>query len=152
MSDANDESKFKAAFAALLLENPANPFQAACGVFPDDNRRALWVATHWLNDEEVRKEMNRLRSKGADLDALPTKADLARSIWELTEKGLYEDRIKALKLYAEVRGFVEKAAPVSVNVNNNRVMVIRDQGTNEQWESKVAKQQADLLNASATRH
>lgn len=152
MSAEEDESKYKAAFAALLLENPANPFQAASGVFPDDTRRALWVATHWLNDAEVRKEMERLRTRGADLDALPTKAELARRAWELTDKGLFEDRIKAMKLYAEIRNFIEKAPPVAVNVNQNRVMIIRDQGTNEEWEKKVAKQQADLLNASSTRH
>lgn len=145
MSAEEDESKYKAAFAALLLENPTNPFQAANGVFPDDTRRALWIATHWLNDPEVRKEVDRLRNKGADLDALPSKADLARAAWELTQVGLFEDRIKAMKLYADIRNFIEKPNnAVNVNVNQNRVMIVKDHGSNEQWESELLKQQHDL--------
>jgi hypothetical protein len=139
-------------FAALLLDNPANPFQAACGVFPDDTRAALWIATHWLADPVVLAEKEKLRNKGADLAVLPTKADQLRSLWELTQSGAYEDRIKAHKLYAEIKGHIDKTPAVAVNVNNNRVMVIRDQGSDAQWESKVARQQEDLINAAATRH
>ena len=150
---ADPEQKEKAAFAAFLLKEPNEPFKAGLAVFPDDTRKALWVATHWLADPVVLAETKRLKAVGADLDGLPTKADLARTVWELTQMGPLEDRIKASKLYADIRGFIEKPqAQVAVNVNNNRVMVIRDQGSDADWESKVAKQQANLLNAAATRH
>ena len=150
---ADAEQKEKAAFAAFLLKEPNEPFKAGLAVFPDDTRKALWIATHWLNDPIVTAEVKRLKASGADLDGLPTKADLARTVWELTQVGPLEDRIKAAKLYGDIRGFIEKPnnAPV-VNVNNNRVMVIRDQGSDSDWEAKVAKQQANLLNAAATRH
>jgi hypothetical protein len=150
-----EQLALKPKFAAALLENPTNPFIAGQAVFPGDTARALFVSTHWLNDPEVAKEKARLRSKGADLDVLPGKADLLRSIWErMTARGcLDEDFVKLAKLYAEVKSLIEKPnTAVNVNVNNNRVMVIRDQGTDAEWESKVAKQQEQLMNASATRH
>lgn len=148
-----EQLALKAKFAAALLEAPdANPFIAAKACFPDSMPHALWAANHWPTDEGVLKEKQKIREKGEDLKGLPGKADLARRIWGYTEQGLFEDRLKALKLYAEVMGHVQKVAPVAVNVNNNKVMVIRDQGSDAQWEDKVAKQQEALLHASNTRH
>lgn len=147
-----DEEAKKAKFAALLLKTPSEPFVAAMAVEPDNNGIALWIASHWIADDEVMAHQAKLRSMGEDLSDLPSKADLARTVWQLTQQGLFEDRIKAAKLYAEVRGFIDKTPPVAVNVNNNRVMVIRDKGSNEEWENGVAKQQADLLSAASTRH
>lgn len=147
-----DETKLKAAFAALLLRTPAEPFVAGLALFPNETARALWVATHWMNDDIVKAEMKRLRNAGADLDDLPNEADLLRTVWEMTQRGMLDDRVKAAKLYADIRGYISKGPAVAVNVSNNRVMVIRDQGTNEEWEAKVAKQQANLLDAAATRH
>lgn len=148
-----EQLALKAKFAAALLEAPdANPFIAAKACFPDSMPHALWAANHWPTDEGVLKEKQKLRDKGDDLKALPGKAELARRVWSHTEVGLFEDRLKAMKLYADLMGHIEKTPPVAVNVNNNRVMVIRDQGTNAEWESKVAKQQEALLHASNTRH
>lgn len=149
-----EQLALKPKFAAMLLEHPDNAFIAAQAVFPDDMARALYIASHWLTDPDVLTEKARLRDKGADLKTLPTKADLARRAWELTDKGLFEDRIKAMKLYADIMGHIEKPqAPVTnVNVTQNRVMVVKDKGTDAQWEEGVAKQQTQLLNESATRH
>jgi len=151
--EIKDAEAKKAKFAALLMNTPNEPFVAAMGVEPDNNGIALWIATHWIGDDEVLAHQKRLRESGEDLNNLPNKAAQLAEIWKLTQHGLYEDRIKAHKLYADIKGHIEKPQPaVSVNVNNNRVMVIRDQGSDDDWEKKVAKQQSDLLSAASTRH
>ena len=151
-----DADKKKLAFAALLLKakTPEEAFSAARDIEPDEIGRALWIAHHWPHDEAVKAEMVRLKKTGAEEADLPTLADLAKNVWHLATHGCHDERIKASKLYAEMRGFIKKPdTGVSVNVNNNRVMVIREKGTNEEWEDGVAKQQAALIQAAnATKH
>lgn len=145
----------KTAFAAQLLKTPTEPFKAALLVFPFDTGRALRIANEWPNDPDVLAAIAQLNEDYGELAFLPTKADVCREIWStaLQERIPVEDKTKLLKLYAEVRGFVEKPnQSVNVNVNDNKVMVIRDQGTNEEWENKAAKQQAGLLSVSTSRH
>ncbi|WP_292414149.1 hypothetical protein [Methylophaga sp.] len=65
-----------------------------------------------------------------------------------------EDYAKLGKLYADVRGFIEKPQTTinnNNNVTNNRVMVVRENGSDEDWEAKLRKQQDNLTNAS-TKH
>ena len=151
-----DADKRKLAYAALLLKarTPDEQFAAAREIEPNEIGIALWIAHHWPHDEAVKAEMARLKKTGADGDDLPTAADLARTVWSLTQVGLFDDRIKAAKLYAEIRGLIKKPeAAVNVNVNNNRVMVIREKGTDAEWEDGVGKQQAALIQAAnATKH
>ena len=49
-TDAN-----KALFAEALLRNPIDAFKAAKTIFPkhSDNANALYVSTHWPNDDFV---------------------------------------------------------------------------------------------------
>lgn len=163
MTDATvTEIEEKAAYAALLLKDP-DPFRAALTLFPDNTNRALWVANHWPKDEEVKTLISKVKENNDEMDFLPGKADLARDIWDRM-KGKRPDGstippdsesyTKLAKLYAEVRGFIEKpAAPI---VNNNvivpRAIEVPTHGTTEEWELAAEKQQRELLNVSRSRH
>jgi hypothetical protein len=91
---------------------------------------------------------------------LPTKADLARMSWTLanTPHMLAEDRMKALRLYADIMGFISKPETTINNniLTSNKVMVVRDHGEDNIWEDKLLTQQTRLLDdaaaSEATRH
>jgi hypothetical protein len=153
------DTELKERFAAALLKHPQTMegrFQAALSVTPDTGQ-ALLMANKWVNDPEVTAAQQKLvaSSKGGELDFIQTEAEFVREI--LTEARScwdHEVKIKYYNLYAEVRGFKRNKADTQVNVqvNNNRVMVVRDLGTDQEWETKAQRQQKALItDASAVR-
>lgn len=145
------EAEEKGKFAELLLKHPNDPFKAALILFPDNTNRALMVASQWPFDSEVIAARNELNED----DFLPSKADLARSIWERmqNERLTADDYTKLGKLYADIRGFIQKASTnVSVEAVFPRAIEVPTHGTNDQWEVAAEQQQKDLLNVSRSRH
>lgn len=154
----DEEQPLKLAFAGALLKHPQDlegRFAAALSV-TSDTGRALIMANKWLDDPIVTAEQMRLL-KGADegdLNFIGTKADFAREILEQARTQWDgEVKIKFYKLYAETRGFIAKPdTNVNVQVNNNRVMVVKDMGSDDDWERKAQNQQRALIDVSASRH
>lgn len=149
------DEELKAEYARLLLKH-SDPFKAALQLFPDNTSRALRVANEWPNDPEVMAAQADLLDEDGELSYLPTKADFARNLWDKMQEDRIapEDYAKLGKLYADVRGFIEKPQTTinnNNNVTNNRVMVVRENGSDEDWEAKLRKQQEGLTNAS-TKH
>lgn len=142
------EAEEKKQFAELLLRSPDDPFKAALTLFPENTARALRVATEWPNDPEVRTFKKEINNKSDQMEFLPGKAEFCRLIWERMQNAYdAEDFAKIAKLYAETRGFIEKAVPVTnVNVQQNRVMIVKDHGDDNAWESKLKEQQRALVN------
>lgn len=145
-----NEPELKARFAEALLRRPHDAFGAACAILGNDTMRALRVSQAWPLDLEVLAVQADLLEKFGPDEFLPTKQEVARRIYNVGETAAdAKDKLAAYKLYAEVRGFIQKADNVNnVVVNNNRVMVLRDFGTDEQWETKAASQQAKLIEHS----
>lgn len=121
-----DEAEHKTAFAVELLKSPADPFRAALAVFASNTNRALWVANHWPNDSFVKEEMQRLKEESGELSFLPSKADLARSLWERahSERTSNDDFTKMARLYAEIMDFVPKVSKIDANVKNSSVVQV----------------------------
>lgn len=147
-----DERDAKAKFARLLLKEPSDPFAVALKVFPDDTKRSLWVANNWPADPEVLGLQEKATEDEGELAFLPTKGQLCRGIWEkMQDKYTDPDTYtKLAKVYAEVRGFIEKPQiAVNTNVQNvtNKVMIVRESGSDAEWERKLLEQQARLANA-----
>ncbi len=64
----------------------------------------------------------------------------------------HKDKFTGLKLVGELLGYIDKGG-VNIQNNNltvNRVMRIRDHGTDEQWEETVRMKQAKLTGHAAT--
>lgn len=137
----------KRRFAELILKTPGDPFPSALAIFPDNIQRAMHAAMQWPNDPEVLNILSELKGDVGEMGFLPTKADLGRLVWDMANNKSIEteDRLKAAKLYAEIRGFVEKPAQgPNVVVNQNRVMIVESHGNDDEWSAKLAQQQRTL--------
>ena len=139
------EEDYKKAFASEYFKNPSDPFKIACVLFPDNTNLALRVANEWPSDSFVLACLDAL----SDND-MPTEVDLCRKVWNKMEfTSDAKDFATLAKLYAEIRGFIKKQESAQVNVQvNNKVMVVKDHGTDEQWESKLIRQQTALANGT----
>lgn len=113
---ANDEAEQKTAFAVELLKTPADPFRAALAVFATNTNKALRVANEWPANSFVMAEVKRLKEEEGELSFLPSKADLARSLWERahTASTDNDDFTKMARLYAEIMDFVPKVPKVAL--------------------------------------
>jgi hypothetical protein len=139
----------KKRFAAMLLKEPGEPFKAALAAGLDTGQ-ALRASVEWINDSIVLEEQTRLieEQENGELDFLPTKAEAARLAWNIANSATFvEDKLKALKLYADMRGFIPKVEAVKIDnsVTHNKVMIVKDQGTDEEWEAKARMQQRKLV-------
>ena len=155
----DEDQRLKLAFAAALLKHPQTlegRFAAALSC-TGDTGKALLMANKWVDDPSVISEVDRLTKRGdeGDLNFIGSKADFAREVLEAGRNSWDGDtKHKFFKLYAEVRGFISKDGGTNVNVqvNNNKVMIVRDLGTDAEWEAKAAQQQRALIDVSASRH
>lgn len=145
----------KAAFAAFLFKNPNDPFGAAKHVLGNSVgvTDVATMAHIFKTDPFVLSEMKRIAEAEQNEDTLPSKADLAREIWDWVTNSAneIEDKIKAAKLYAEIRGYIDK--PAAPNTNPDivpSVMVVREHGNSDEWEKKMREQQDKLTNGQYT--
>jgi hypothetical protein len=149
------EVELKLAFAAQLLKigkNPNEAFKAALVIFPNDTSLALRAATSWINDPIVLAEKVRLTEDVGEEEFLPSRTDLLTEL-HTRAKGctFIDDYTKLMRLYFEVRGMIAKPQPnTNVNIVQNKVMIVRDHGTDENWKEGLRAQQAKLIGSGAT--
>lgn len=142
-----DES-LKPKYAALLLKEK-EPFDAALRLSPDNTGVALWCATNWTNDPEVVEEMARLKGESDAVKSIATKYDLARLYWNMAndEKIEPKDRLTAAEKFGAVAGIYDPKQNNNMNINVDaapRVMIVKDHGSNDDWEVRAATQQREL--------
>ena len=144
-----DELAQKKQFAIELLKDPSKPFIAACAVFRDDTGTALKIAGRWPTDPDVLRFQAEAVDAVGDMHFLPTKAEAARLAFSMAsdDKATRDDRLRALRLYADIRGFIEKQSPIINNniLTNNKVMVVKDHGSVDAWEDRLMQQQSKLI-------
>lgn len=123
-----DDAQLKQLFGAALGRNENNAFQSACEVFPQDTSAALWIANNWLADPVVIGArdiyLKTVESQSLLLDKDEFAAMLLKTATEKNiDKTRYaieaKERVNILKLYAEVRGFLNKNETNINNFNNN---------------------------------
>jgi len=97
-------------FAGELLRNPLKPMDAAIAVFGTERMGVTaFVAAEWPNDPKILEITNKLLGTKEGASAfMPTKEAAAIRIWQWTNEGPKDERIKAMKLLAEVSGWIEK--------------------------------------------
>ena len=148
-----NEAEAKGNFARLLLKEPGNPFAVALKVFPGDTKKALRVANEWPSDPEVLALQESATETEGELAFLPTKAKLAREVWDMMHDK-YTDAAtfaKLGKLYAEIMGLIEKpqvAVTTNVQQITNKVMIVRESVSDAEWERKLLAQQTALQNVN----
>jgi len=145
-----DDLERKIQFARFLFRDPANPFNAATSVFPDDIGEACKAALEWTKDETVINEIERLKAEKPD-EIIPDKNEALLLAWRIANNA-YEakDRISALRLFAEISGHMpDKTINKNIKTEEskiNKVMLVKDHGSNEEWESDLLNQQGKLVN------
>lgn len=154
-ADRQTEIAEKTSFAEQWLKNPSDPFKAALLVFPTNTPKALWTATNWPLDAEVLKLKRDLEDEFGEASFLPSKNELARDIWEKAKSTgdpyAYE---RLAKLYADVRGFIEKpnVAQTNIQMIAPKVIQVVNHGSDADWEKAAQKQQSELLSVSRSRN
>lgn len=145
----------KKRFAQALLECEEMPYKAALVTFPEKELLGIGmqVASEWASDPYVLTEKARLLGNSGGTDFLPSKAQQARDIYAIATATTNspEDRIKAHRLYAEMQNFIDKGAG-ALNILNQGVMIVRSQGSDEEWEKKTTEQQRTLTGDSSAIH
>ncbi len=132
----------KRAFGVRLGKGD-KPLDAALLVFSNKMPDALWAVQNWLRDpivvdarEAVENEINLL-----DKDQLLAK--LLRFADEKSPQGLPlhegKDRLGALKLYAEIQGYLSKVNidASTITHNDNRMEIILVKPPNQKIEKKI---------------
>lgn len=144
----------KKRYAEVLATMPADPFAAALQLFPGETAKALQTASELARDPEVLRQMDAIAQDKGEEALLPSKADLCREVWERMKKAEEErDFANLARLYGDIRGFIQRPneANQMVNVIEQKVMIVKDHGTNDEWEDKLKKQQHNLINAQYER-
>jgi len=139
----------KREFALRLLEARGDAHAAALRCEPFDVPSRLWLLNEGPGDPVVLAEYDRIVAERGHASFLPDKHALAAAIFDAGQKARdTDDKIKAFKLYADVMGYIEKPGTVVNNnnlVDNRSVVVVRDFGTDDDWERKLKSQQAKLI-------
>lgn len=147
-----DSIELKHLFAVNLLryDNDANKAAFQTVAFPGD---ALQIARAWPDDPVVQQHVEELLNTGEAKSLMPTKERMARDVYKIATGDRDSDvRLKAHRLYAEIMGFIEKpSSPITNNILNQGVMIVKEAGSNEEWEQKALAHQRTLTgHATAT--
>lgn len=115
-----DDEKLKKLFGVEWARSE-KPFDAACKVFDTDISAALWIASNWLTDPLVLAAKDVYLKEVNAKSALLDKDEFAAMLMMTAQAGKLEDKelINLLKLYADVRGFLNKDNNTVNNFNNN---------------------------------
>lgn len=142
-----DNEALKRDFAANLLRCNDDPWKAGFATHPDAGI-ALQMARDWPRDPFVIAEKAKLLSSSDAKTFLPTKELQAKDIYAMATNATIEteDRLKAHRLYAEIMGFIEKPTPgIQNNILNQGVMIVKDAGSDADWQEKASSQQRTLV-------
>lgn len=103
----------------------------------------------WNADPVCIQERTRLLEEYGEFAELPTKETILKEVLTLARHKGYNARERRdfYSLYSEMSGYTGRnsAAAPSVSVFANKVMYVPAQGSDETWEAKAAKQQAQLV-------
>ena len=139
----------KKIFARALFRDPGNLFNAAMEAWEGDAGQACNHTLLWKNDPDVLAEIKLLNSRPLE-EVIASKNQTALLAWDLAndEMAPVKERVLALRLYSEINNFLPKndnKANASINLQTNKVMVVKDHGSDQNWETKAALQQAKLI-------
>ena len=141
----NVEAAFKQQFASFMAQG-FTPFMSALKIWPNNNGYCAAVSNAWKNDPEV---LAIIAEKSAvDKPKVPTKEELALKLIERASNMEDDDFVKATRVVAEMLGYMPKAGDTNISVGNTineRVMIVKDKGSDADWEAKLAKQQSKLI-------
>lgn len=144
MTDLELDQK-KKRFAFEILKAPGESFSIAKSLL-GDTPAAFDAAGSWIADPIVLEEKDRLIEAHGQRYFLPTREDMVRDILKRASFSDNDGYTKLMKLASEMLGYIEKpGTSVTTNVQMNPIMIVKDHGSDDDWENKVSNQQRSLL-------
>lgn len=138
---------------ALLRAGPrTDPYVVATDTFPGDIPRAIQIANDWPADPEVRAVMDAYTPEEIDEMGVPTDNALIKEAWRRVLASTdNEIAFKGIDTIAKLRYKGGTGTTINNNtlVDNRSVMIVKDHGTDAEWEHALAAQQAKLVNDAA---
>ncbi len=138
----------KQQFALALLTFVGDATKAAERVAPGNAYYAKYMAEHWPNDPYVIRAKKELIDEYGDDFFLPSKYDLGRKLTVIMDTCPDPtSKLRAIELYARIFSHLQPNGAINVNSNNvttNKVMLVRDYGSDDQWEERALAQQRQL--------
>lgn len=135
---------------AITLLAIGDPFKAAFAVFPDseDTSLAIEAATNWKHDPIVIEHQALALEDPESTGMLADKSQAAALVLARAQK-CDDDEVfgKLMRLYADMQGHIVKPGAVAVgtlNVQNNKVIVMPAPVAKEQWSVMATAQQREL--------
>jgi len=145
----DEELDLKRKFAHAVLKSIETPFKVAKSLVNSDIL-ALRISKEWTQDPEVIAEKERLIRTLGKKHFLPSKEELAKELYKTAVEATdFDTKHKFYKLYAETQGMIEKPVTnnnIAIQNTANRIMVIRETGSDDAWEKKLKAQQEKLAN------
>lgn len=138
---------FKQQFAAFMAQG-FTPTMSALKIWPHNNGYSAKAAALWQNDPEVLAYIVAAKKGNVGDKAPPTREELVLELLSRANSMEDDDYVKAMRLAAEMMAYMPKgdnAISLTNQIINNRVMVVYDHGTDEEWEAQVKEQQAKLI-------
>lgn len=140
----------KKLFAAALLRNPDNPFEAAREVEPHFGKAHV-IATTWTEDDTVVQERSRLVAALGPISQVPTKEQFAAEIYKkagTAKPG--SEQLSYYQFFAKVMGYIEapgRGDGVNLQIiNQQKTMIVPVAASDDEWE-KRAKAHQEVLTA-----
>lgn len=124
-----DNAELKQQFGVELAKNHPNPFIAACQVFGKESQKALFASINWLTDEIVLEA----KQNYIDVVSAPKKIldreQLSFKLLDFADQKVIfngneifaaeaKDRLAALKLFAEIQGYINNKTEINNTINN----------------------------------
>lgn len=140
----------KEAFAAALVGRADNdPFAAALDVFGADTAGALAASREWPTDPDVLAYIDGLSDVEIDEAGIPTDNDLVREAWRRVRMTHdHEIAFKGIETIRKIRDKGGEGTGGNTYVDNRKVMVVQNYGSDDEWEAAAREQQIRLVNDS----
>jgi len=146
----------KRLFGVEWAKNP-KPFEAALIVFGEDTNAATWISWNWLTDPIVLAAKDAYTQNTELNEKLLDKHQLAARLLQFADEkdvsGRFyllegKDRLAALKLYAEVQGFIGKLSidASTNNFTNNELKLTLVKAQTKIEEETIIEQEPEIDN------
>lgn len=144
------EQEIKRLYAKRVIEHKGDHFKAAISIVGEDHvGTALKMMNEWQKDESVKIELEKIKNECPDF-ATPGKIEVLEQFWKIATGDRVEDKdkIAALSTYAEIKGYLKSKTQQAEIVN--RVMLVKEHGSQDDWEQAALKQQGRLTERAGT--
>lgn len=137
-------------YAELCLVN-LDRYRAALELADGNQIAAMAISHHWANSYQLEKLIRGLKNDPRAIRKIATKFDVAMLYWSMANSMMIDakDRINAAKEFASITGLFDSkiGSGGGTNINvGSAVMLVKDFGTQEDWEKSAAIQQSNLVN------